>query len=131
MKTIPQTQQTTASEADTAASAVMTQKEFDDSFDDIIHGGFEEDDDHGGGDEDCCPPIGECDQTPKFWLAMPDDTKPDGRIKRFFCPRHFALRLHLILDATRRNVFFDEQATPAQIREVFQSYFLDWGRIGL
>lgn len=130
MKTAPQTQQTTASEADTAASAVMTQEEFDDSFDDIIHGGFEEDDDHGGG-ETCCPPIGECDQTPKFWLALPDDTKPDGRIKRFFCPRHFALRLHLILDATRRNVFFDEQATPAQIREVFQSYFLDWGRVGL
>ena len=130
MKTAPQTQQTTVSEADTAASAVMTQEEFDDSFDDIIHGGFEEDDGHRGG-ETCWPPIGECDQTPKFWLALPDDTKPDGRIKQFFCPRHFALRLHLILDATRRNVFFDEQATPAQIREVFQSYFLDWGRIGL
>lgn len=37
-----------------------------------IQGGFEEDDDHGGGGETCWPPIGECDQTPKFWLALPD-----------------------------------------------------------
>ncbi|PLS25157.1 hypothetical protein BLI708_11145 [Bifidobacterium imperatoris] len=115
----------------TAMSITMTQEEFDDSFDDIIHGGFFDDDDHGGGNEGCFFPLGECDQTAKFWLTIASASDPDGQYKFFFCPRHFALRLHLILDATRRNVYFDELNTPAQIRAVFQSYFLDWGRIGL
>ncbi|KFI93316.1 hypothetical protein BISA_1402 [Bifidobacterium saguini DSM 23967] len=117
--------------ATTAMTITMTQEEFDDSFDDIIHGGFFDDDDHGGGNESCFFPLGECDQTAKFWLAIASESDPDGQYKFFLCPRHFALRLHLILDATRRNVYFDELNTPAQIREVFQSYFLDWGRIRL
>lgn len=117
--------------ATTVATVTATQEEVDDSFDDIIRDGFFDDDDRGGGGESCCFPIGECDQTPKYWLAIADRGKPDGRYKLYFCPRHFALRLHLILDATSRNVYFDEQSTPAQVRGVFHSYFLAWGRIGM
>lgn len=112
-----------------AALTMVTTPQTDDEFDDIIiNGGFFDDDDRGGGDESCGFYIGECDEMAKFWLKVPDEESEDGYRKLYFCPRHFALRLHLIIDAVHRNVFFDEQTTPAQIRDVMYSYFLGWGR---
>lgn len=113
----------------TSLTHVMTRQEVDDEFDDIIGNGFyDDDDDRGPGDESCGFYVGECDEMAKFWLKVQDEESEDGYRKFYFCPRHFALRLHLIIDAVRRNVFFDEQTTPAQIRDVMHSYFLGWGR---
>lgn len=113
--------------APTVLTQVMSQQQVNDEFDDIINNGFFGDDDGGDGDESCQFHIGECDETAKFWLSLTDQDTGES-VKYFFCPRHFALRLHLIIDAVRRNVFFDEQTTPAQVRSVVHSYFSGWGR---
>lgn len=115
----------------TSATVVMTQDEFNDKFDDIIHGGVPSEDDRGRGEESCFFHIGECDKSAKFWLSVADENEESGQSKYYFCPRHFALRLHLIIEAIHRNVYFDEQSNPSQIRGVLQSYILSWGRIGL
>lgn len=117
-------------ETATFAAITSTQQQVDGFFDDIINHGYRDDDDGGGGREGCCFHIGECYEDAKFWIAVTDNKAENGRRKVFFCPRHFALYLHLVIEALRRNVYFDELTTTSQIREVVHSYFLEWDRIG-
>lgn len=114
---------------------VQVLPDLDDAFKEIIDHGFPpdmfDDDDNGGHDENCWFYVGECDEIAKFWIASSDDSNPTGRRKVYLCPKHFALRLHNIIDTVTRSSWFDEQHTPSQRRAAFQTYFLEWGRIGL
>lgn len=89
---------------------------------------FDDDDRHDGG-ENCDFALWDCPADPKYWISVSEKDKPDGAHKRFYCPRHFALRLHNIIDEVTHNTWFDEQPNPASRRAAFQTYFLDWGRI--
>lgn len=89
---------------------------------------FDDDDRHDGG-ENCDFALWDCPADPKYWISVSEKDKPDGTHKRFYCPRHFALRLHNIIDEVTHNTWFDEQPNPASRRAALQTYFLDWGRI--
>lgn len=87
------------------------------------------DDEHGGGGENCGFNLHECNADAKYWISSRDADSPDGIHKTFFCPRHFALRLHNIINEVTHNKWFAEQKTVSQRRAAFQTYFIDWGEI--
>ncbi|KAB8287106.1 hypothetical protein DSM100688_1881 [Bifidobacterium ramosum] len=105
--------------------SVEGREQIEDDFDDIIHGGYFDEDDDGPHDEFCQFYIGECDQIARFWLV----TSRNGE-KRFYCPKHFALILHDIVDAMAHSTYFAAQQTPAQRRDVFHTFLIEWGRFG-
>jgi hypothetical protein len=110
------------------ARATIIPKSKDDIIDEPPH--FFDDDNGGGGDGESCDfRLYECDADAKYWISARDANSPDGIRKTYYCPRHFALRLHNIINEVTHNTWFAEQKTVSQRRSAFQTYFVDWGEI--
>ncbi|KAB5607388.1 hypothetical protein [Bifidobacterium jacchi] len=104
----------------------------DDDFDDIINDGYR-DDDGRPHDETCEYAFAECPQRARFWLKNLQE-RQDGtykEIKQFYCPRHFALRLHEIIDANATSHLYESLGTPAQRRDLMHLFYESWGRTGI
>ncbi|KAB7790036.1 hypothetical protein [Bifidobacterium leontopitheci] len=115
----------TATRTATTLSIDSCSQTDDDGFDDIIRGGYFDDDGDGPHDENCQFYIGECDELARFWVIG-----SKSKDKQFYCPKHFAMLLHDIVDAMAHNPAFAELKTPAQRRNMLHTFFLEWGRTG-
>lgn len=97
---------------------------FDDIFDGFVPLGDE--DDRGGGDESCDSLYEECDQSAKYYIMYADPRgRQDNYHKLYFCPRHYAQRLHFILDSMRTNndmKDLDDEGTRFAIRAYVTGY---------
>ena len=115
----------TAVRVRTTLSDEATPQECDDEFYDIIHGGYFGDDDGRPHDEGCEFYIGECDELARFWVLT---SRSDE--KRYYCPKHFALLLHDIIDALSCAESFADVNEIAPRREVVHTFIIEWGRTG-
>lgn len=119
------TTSTATIEQTSTSLSIEESKRIKDEFDDIIHWDYFEQDDGEPHDEGCQFYIGECDQIARFWL-----TTSNNKNKQFYCPKHFALILHDIIDAVAHSAYFAELQTPAQRRNMIHTFLVEHGRTG-
>lgn len=97
----------------------------DGDFIDVIGSIF--DDDDGSGDESCNYLYGLCENAAKFSLTASD---ADGTTyTRRYCPKHFLLQLHFIIDATTSDNWFGQFETEAERNSAFLTYYTNAQRI--
>ncbi|MEF2735622.1 MAG: hypothetical protein U0N15_00095 [Bifidobacterium choerinum] len=97
----------------------------DGDFIDVIASIF--DDDDGSGDESCNYLYGMCEDAAKFSLIAGDS---DGTTyARRYCPKHFLLQLHFIIDATTSDNWFRQFETEAERNSAFLTYYTNAQRI--
>lgn len=118
------------------ADALVTTKlqfaQFETQFDDsdIDLPPFEWYEDPHGDDENCDYEYDDCPNKVEYWVS-PAASDGDGGLKpRYYCPKHFALQLHSIIDDMRSDQWISGQENQAKRRDAIHSYFIRWGHIG-
>ncbi|PAU67382.1 hypothetical protein [Bifidobacterium criceti] len=102
-----------------------TQTQDDGDFIDTIGPLFDNDD--GPHDESCNYLYGTCDDVATFSITNIDF---DGMANtRFYCPKHFLLCLHFIIDATTSDNWFSQLDTQEERAAAFRTYYASAQRI--
>lgn len=88
---------------------------------------FEEPD---GDDESCDYEYDDCPNKVEYWVSPWRLEGNDKWNRRYYCPKHFALRLHSIINDMHSDQWISGQENRAKRREAIHTYFFKWGRIG-
>lgn len=86
--------------------------------------------DNGDGPHDeCCHYLyGTCEQIASFSISTYDD-RTGATYVHFYCPKHFLLEMHCVIDTVTTDLWFSKLPSQHQRQSMFATYFSSAQRV--